>query len=173
MSSSGFIKLIQHLISHEKYLDTITDKAVSLIIVLNELQFGLQVVKIRQTSDKMITNNILTYLMMMIFTEISYTVRPLLEQETEVVRGNQSFFVKPMPLSTWFPFNSDRHFYVSQTKQFLKKGFFLMVNEQLQKKKNFLEWFFCVEKQILIGQKQNQKNHFFLGHFWTLNISKV
>lgn len=61
----------------------------------------------------MITRNILTYLVMMITTEISYTIRPLLEQETTIVRENHTVLVRPMPLSTWFPFNPDQKFYVS------------------------------------------------------------
>lgn len=96
------------------YLDATTDKEVSSNSCTGGLTSFFKVVKIRQTSDHMITRNILTYLVMMITTEISYTIRPLLEQDTTVVRGNHTVLVRPMPLSTWFPFNPDQKFYVSQ-----------------------------------------------------------
>ncbi|XP_066252662.1 odorant receptor 30a-like [Euwallacea similis] len=95
MQTPTFIKLLRYVLKSEKELQSTQDE---------------EVVEIVRSSCRMVVRNIFIYLVMMVTTEISYTIRPLLEPALEVRRGNITVSLRPMPLSAWFPFNKDDHF---------------------------------------------------------------
>ncbi|XP_066146371.1 odorant receptor Or2-like [Euwallacea fornicatus] len=95
MQTPTFIKLLRYVLTSDEDMQRVQDE---------------KVIEIVTSSCRMVNRNIFIYLLMMVTTEISYTIRPLLEPPLEIQRGNITVLSRPIPLSAWFPFNKDDHF---------------------------------------------------------------
>ncbi|XP_050315633.1 odorant receptor 30a-like [Anthonomus grandis grandis] len=91
--SQGFRRLINNIINSEE-----------------SMEGEEQVKKIERIFIKEINKNIKFYLFIMVSTEISYSMRPFFENEEQVVVDNNTYLVRSLPLSTWFPFDARKNF---------------------------------------------------------------
>uniref|UniRef100_A0AAR5PYV0 Odorant receptor n=2 Tax=Dendroctonus ponderosae TaxID=77166 RepID=A0AAR5PYV0_DENPD len=96
MYKSGFKRLLEHILEREQWMNRYAND--------NQLNF------IEERSANELNRNIKIYLGMMIITELSYTIRPLLDPATETLIYNNTVLVKSLPLSIWLPFNKVDHF---------------------------------------------------------------
>ncbi|KAH1020319.1 hypothetical protein HUJ04_009999 [Dendroctonus ponderosae] len=103
-NSTGFRTLIKHIIDTENSVSTIQDSEID---------------KIRENAVKESKRKSKWYLYILCVVTLQYILRPAMVDSKMIKVGNMTKIIKPLPLSSWFPFDEQEFYKVAYVWQVL------------------------------------------------------